>query len=421
MLFIYSGFLICILNFFFELSIYYLFPITIIIFFLTKFLLSSFFDITIATALDASVSIEIPQNSSYIVSCCTIDEKINVVAVMKQIKERAFIHPYYEKLKKIYCNKFGIYYWKKVKNFNIDDHIEVLNNVFPDYDSLYKFMGSHVSDIKFEKTKPNWKIFIVANFLNNQSALIMKIHHGISDGLSLMNYLLILGDTKEYQLLHIPKIKYWQWIFIYLMGFLDMLKFIKKIFTKKIDNNCFKENALTGKKNCYCTPTMDLKIIKTYAKTLGVSINDILMGLLAKTLRNYHNRKFNKDLKEFSLMIAASLIPMPKKGDINPLCNNVNILSENLYFDEPHDTFSHYIKQCHLVFKHMKSSYSIYYQHLCAELNYLFFPMKTMQYNLELLTNSHTAAYTSVPGPTTPISIFGYDVKELFFFCFISW
>jgi len=35
---------------------------------------------------------------------------------------------------------------------------------------------------------------------------------------------------------------------------------------------------------------------------------------------------------------------------------------------------------------------------------------------LDKLTKAHSAVYTSVPGPTSAISLFGHDVKDLFFF-----
>ena len=140
------------------------------------------------------------------------------------------------------------------------------------------------------------------------------------------------------------------------------------------------------------------------------------MALLAKALRNYHNKKFHKDLKEFSLMIAASVVTIPKKEEFRSLCNNVELLSENLYFEEPHDTFSHYVKQCHLVFKHLKASYSIYYQYQLRKITYLGTPMKVSEIALNAVTDAHSAIYTNDPGLTTTFSLFGYDVNELFFF-----
>ena len=235
MLLVYSLIFTVLAKLFFGFSFYYIIPLVTAIYFLSKLLLKALFGLEIAISGDAILSIETAENISYIVSCCTIKGKIDVEAIKIHIKKRAFIHPYYEKLKKIYYRNYGLCYWKKSENFNIDDHIEVVNDEFPDYDSMYVFMGNHVNNIdyKFESDKPQWKIFIVSNMAYNQGAIVFKIHHKYTDGLSLLSYLLVLGDSKEYGLVHMPKIKYYEWVYIYFMGIFD----IKRIFQKFLFRN----------------------------------------------------------------------------------------------------------------------------------------------------------------------------------------
>ena len=392
------------------------FTLTVALFWLTRFILFRVFDIEIASASDMGTNIETPVNAAYIVSCCTIEDGLDIPYILSKIKERAFIHPCYNKLKKIYKTRFGVCFWQPVPKFFLDEHIEIIDKKFSSYDEVYEFMTHHVAHDPFPKDIPNWKIFILPNMPDNYGGLMMKIHHGLADGLSLMSYLLMLGESKKYEQVKIPKIRSWQWIMIYVLGFFEMIKFIKKLNAKKPDNNRFRQIKLSGKKNCYKSDSFDLNTLKTYAKTLDVSINDVLLALMAKSLRNYHIKKFNEDLDEFAIMIAASLVPMPKNNEIHPLGNNVNVLIESLYFDNPNDSFADYVKKCHKVFKHLKSSYVIYFQQLASEFSYLFMTPGMLKKSLDQLTGVHSAVYTSVPGPTTAISLFGHDVKDLFFF-----
>jgi len=416
MIFIYSAAISFLLKVWLGLSFLSFIAVTILLFILSRFLLFSIFDIEIASASDATTAIETPENASYIVTCCSIEGKLDIPFIVAKIKERAFIHPYYNKLKKLYKMNFGVCYWQTDPNFSLENHIEIIEKKFENNDEVYEFMTYHLGHNRFPKNIPNWKFFIVPNMPGNMGGVMMKINHGIADGLSLMSYLLTIGESKEYDLAKLPKVKGWQWMIIYILGFFELIKFYKKLNAKKVDDNCFRQIKLTGKKNCYCSPSFDLKRLKTYAKTLGVSINDVILALTAKTLRNYHNKTFNKDLKEFSVMIAASVTPMPQANEIIPLGNNVKILSENLYFDKPNDSFADYVKQCHLVFKHLKTSYYIYYQQIAAELNYLLMTMGMQKFLVDKITKAHSAVYSSVPGPTSAISLFGHDVKDLFFF-----
>lgn len=416
MLFLYCSALLFVLKIWLDFNFFsYLFAV-IICFSLSKKILYVFFDIEVASSLDVGTSIASENNSSYIIPYCTIDQQIDIPKIIKLIKERVFIHPHYQKLKKIFYTKYGICYWKRDPNFRIENHYEVIEQSFSHPEEIYKFVGRHLSHENQIKNQPKWKIYILPNLPDNKKGLMMKIQHGLADGLSLMNFLLVLGDSKEYETIHLSKIKRWQWIIIYALGLYDMVKFIRKIVSKKKDQNCFDNSSLCGNRNCYSTPRLDLNIIKSYSKTLNVSINDVLLALLALAIRNYHKEHFQKDLKEFSLMIAASLVPMPEKGEILPLSNNMNVILQKLHFDEKEDSFPEYVKKCHSIMIKVKKSYSIYFQHLFSELNNLFLHYIIQNKLLNMLTQNNSAVYTSVPGPTTSISLFGYDINELCFF-----
>ena len=370
MLFLYSLFIAFILNLLIGFSSYYIILLASFLFVITKLSLPFIFEIELATAFDVLFHSESSCNISHIVSCCTTNEQIDVETIIHKIKARAFIHPYHNKLKLLYYSKFGIQYWKKDPKFCLDDHIEVLNTNFVNIDEVYRFMNAHATEIKFPTNTPEWKIFIIPKFPNNKSGFMMKIHHGMADGLSLMSYMLHLGDSKDYGLVQIPKINSWQWIMIYLIGAIEMIKFAKQILFRKRDENCFRMKKLTGKKNSYCSSSLDFKFIKKYSKTIGVSINAVLLALLSKALDNYHQQIFKKKIDKFSIMIAASILPMPSKNQVYKLDNNISFLPQDLYFNHSDVSFREYVEQYHQTLKSNKSSYSIYIQNLSANLVY---------------------------------------------------
>jgi len=381
-----------------------------------RFFIPFLLGVEIAAALDVVTHSETPVNTSYIVACCTFDERIDIKAIISKINERAFLHPCHRKLQKLFRSFIGIYYWRKDPHFSLENHIEVLNTYFYDNDELYQFMNKQASQVRFPKNMPEWKFFLVPNMPYKKSGIILKIHHGISDGLSLMNYVLNLGDSKEYGLVHLPKISKCRWILIYLIGLIEILKFAVKVIIRKKDDNLFKNERMLGKKNSYCSEALDLTIIKNYAKHLGISVNAIFLALLAKAVNNCYLRIFQKDLKNFSLMIAVSTLPMPAKNQIYPLGNNITFMPQDIINDKPEQNFQDYVLEYHKTLKSSKTDYSIYIQRMAGTFVYHILPACVNEFLMNYLTNNHSGIYTSFPGPTTPVSLFGYEVKDLCFF-----
>ena len=351
-------------------------------------------------------------NRSHIVSCCLTPEKIDVEDVIKIIKERAFLQKSHEKLKMIFTSRLGVQYWRKDPNFSLNDHIEVVDRKFSNLDELNDFLHMHAAEVNFPQKQPEWRFFILPNCPENQSGFVMKIHHSLGDGLSLMNYAFNLGDTKEYKLIEMKKFSRCQKLLIYIIGIWEALKFAKVVFGRKKDSNNFMKKPMTGKKSSYGSCGFDMRSIKNFAKTNGYSVNDVFLALLSKTFQRYHQRVYNEELKQCSIMIAASTRPMPLKGEVYPLENKISFLPQDLYFDE---NLEKCINRYNKNIKSSKLSYGIYIQQLAAKIFYHLSLRSLNEFFMKYITGTYSAIFTSVPGPITPITLFGYEIKDIFF------
>jgi len=385
------------------------------VFLLLKHFLLPFFDVEISTILDALFSLETSENTCYIVSCLTFEEEIDIPTILIKLRQNIAKFPQFNKMKKHFNMKFGVCYWTKSSNFTLENHFEVINTVFENDEALYEFMAKHVNEIKFPKNIPKWKLFLLKNLPGNKSAFVMKISHGMVDGISLMNFLMTVGESKEFKVVDLPKLSKWRRILLYILGIFQIGIFLKTSSLKKPDDNCF-NNAKSEKKNSFCSSQLDLKILKIYAKTLGVGLNDVVLSLLSMALQNYHLKKYNEDINEFSVFLAASLVPIRKANEVYPLHNNAILLSEKLYFIQKEEEFSTYVKRFHLNFKRSKSSTLIYLQQFFVEILYLFIPIEIPHNMVSKVSGTHSATFTSVPGPMTPVSIFGCQIENIFFF-----
>ena len=386
-----------------------------VVFLLLKHFLLPLIDVEISTILDALISLATSENTCYIVSCCTFEEEIDSPTILTKFKHNISKYPQFNKMKKNFKMKFGVCYWAKSPNFMLENHFEVINTVFENNDALYDFMAKHVNEIKFPRNLPKWKLFILKNLPDNKSAFVMKICHGMVDGISLMNFLMTVGESKEFKVINLPKMSKWRKILLYILGIFQIGFVLNKNSVKKPDDNCF-NNVLCEKKNTFCSPQLDLKILKNYAKNLGVGMNDVVLALLSMALQNYHLKKYNEDINEFSVYMAASLVPIRKANEVYPLHNNATLLSEKLYFIQKEEEFSKYVKRFHLNFKRSKSSTLIYLQQFFMEILYLFIPIVIPDNMISKAYGTHSATFTSVPGPMTPVSIFGCQIENIFFF-----
>ena len=153
------------INYFFVHSYLFLFLFPILSFFLLKWALFLFFNIEITRAMDFFLNYETFENRSHIVGCAILSTPLNTETAIKIIKERAFIYPQYEKLKKIIKSKFLINYWVSAPNFDLSNHIEIIHSKFDSKDDIYAWMNPHCSEIKMDPRTPRWKIYLFPNFL----------------------------------------------------------------------------------------------------------------------------------------------------------------------------------------------------------------------------------------------------------------
>lgn len=413
MLFSYCFLLNCLFKFFMECSFIQIFIQSIISYFAIISILSIFFQIEISNPNDVMTLYTPKTNNSHIITVASINPDTEITSLIKKIKEKTFIHPNYEKLKKVLKYKYGIWYWSYSENFNIDNHIEIMKENISN-DELYEFMSLHASEIPFEKNHPQWKIYIAPKMKTNKTNLIFKVHHCITDGVALISYFINIGENNDVKYVNLPKIKSYQWFFIYFIGLLKIGYFNYIISKKKVDNNEFRNKKLTGIKNGYCSQPLCLSKVKDYSKSIGVGINDTILALIIECLMKEHKIRHGKQLKEFGITIAASLRSLPKSNQIYPLNNFVHIILHSLLLDEENQNFNEYVKKLSANLKVLKDSYDMYAQQLLGKMLYTMIPTKILSKTQKKIFSKYSATYSSVPGPLNKIKLYDCEIESLF-------
>ena len=418
-LIIFISFYLLISSFYPQISIIYLVPVPIFSYFFLCFVLSYFFDIEMATVNDVvQTYCETDKSKCRIVVSVLYEEKFEAEDFLAKMKKRCLMHPYYQKLKKtLFVSKrlmlFGC--WVPCKQFNLDDHFEVLNQEF-DKDSLFQKISNELCLVDFQPNQPQWKFFLIPNYEGNRSVFIMKIQHSYIDGISGFTYFLNLTDCKNYSFIKMPKISKWQWVYIFLIGFLQCFPSYIKYLSWPWDKKPFHSGNVSGKKKIHSIELCTIESLKKFTKEEKVTINDTLAALFSLSVKKYYEENNIKLTGEMLTMIPTSLREMPAPGKHHPLCNESQMFYVYLPFWEKYQPgkFGEMVREYHRIFLKIKGSYESYFMKFALEVMPLFFPPRLLRFLISFTTSKISLLVSNVPGPTSEIVSFGkHKVKQI--------
>lgn len=393
--------------------------IPFVVFFIIVVFLRHFYGIDIASANDFfCVHAEEPNgNKSHIVGAVIYENKIDITEFVAKIKQRAFMHPFYEKMKmNLFIKEYGLFlvpYWEKYENFNIDEHIEVLTAPMKTDQELFDMVAQHLSSTDFEPLKPKWKVYLIENFQENKSVFIMKIHHAYADGISNLSYFMNVTDCSDFEMVHLKKIGKFEWLLALFLGSFKIIVTYYHFLTWKKDFNCFHTGKVSGKKRLYSIEACNLDDLKKAAKAHDVTINDSLTAILSMSLHKYCKEKFNENVENILAMIPVSLRTMPKPGEFYPIDNFTSLIYTQLPIKHDENVFTITKFYCKYM-KSLKNSYDIYVSKLAYEMMPYILTPYLLKSIIRFIANKVSFVFSNVPGPKNQLVCYGkYRVERI--------
>jgi len=357
-------------------------------------------------------------NRSHIVGSVVYENKIDGKDFINKMKQRAFMHPHYEKLKmNLYIKElfflFMIPYWKKYDRFNIDDHFELITKKLETDQELYDLTADHLSFNDFQPEKPKWKMYLYENFKEGKSVLVMKIHHSYADGISSLSYFMNLTDCSEFEMVKLKKIGKLEWVVAVTLGFFKIVITYYYFLTWKKDLNCFHTGKITGKKRLYSVEACALDEYKKAAKTHDVTINDSLTAILSMSLHKYCKEKYNENIESILAMIPVSLRPLPKPGEFYPIDNFCSLIYTQLPIKHDENVFT-ITKFYRKYMNNLTNSYDIYVSKLAYEIMPYILTPSFLRGIVRFIANKVSFVFSNVPGPKNQLVSFGkYRVEKI--------
>ncbi|KAF7819685.1 O-acyltransferase WSD1-like [Senna tora] len=344
-------------------------------------------------------------------------------------------------------DKRGDKQWKKVE-VKLKDHINI--PIFPEFktqESYDNYFGDYLSRIALEQlpqSRPLWEIHII-NYptTNATSSLIFKLHHALGDGYSLMGALLsCLQRADDPSLpLTFPSLKKSSSKSSN-KSFLDRFSWVMSSAYNTIEDlgwSILKSSVMEddetpircGNNEGYETrpfriSTMEFSIdhIKLIKSRLGVTINDVITGIIFYGIRlymediNYKSRASNSTalvlLNTRNAQGYESVNEMLNAKAKGPWGNRIAFLHVPIPKLKERCPLE-FIWEAHNIIKRKKQSLAVPLTGMLLEMESKFRGYEAVAKHIQGTLTKSSAVITNLIGPTQQMSLANHPVKGLYF------
>lgn len=236
------------------------------------------------------------------------DDPMDLERHRQNYLEKILSRPQYQKLKKIFCVDFSFNIQKYDENFDIRNHVKILEGTedrIVTEEELMDHLLPQLSE-EMDESKPQWEDITIPNFKYDKdddkvrSARVFRVHHAYMDGGS---NLLMIADTQYEGVggfpyvvdpMAPPRIALWKRAMykfncLLLFGWVVLYGLYKP--TSKVVRNRFRTPKLSGRTNYGWSKAIPMDVLKEIKDSSGESMPTILMSILGGAIRKL-NEKF---------------------------------------------------------------------------------------------------------------------------------
>ncbi len=398
------------------------------------------------TAVDrAWLRMDTPENPMMICGVLAMDRPISINRLKRTLEER-FLR--FHRFRQRVVDKGDRAYWQDDPLFDLDNHLHQI--ALPgdaDKAALQKLV-SDLNSSSLDFRRPLWQLHYIDNYQGG-SALLLRIHHCIADGISLVRVMLSLTDRgPEPRLAKVPARTPTtppkrSWLQATLHRAVDSVQaanyqtrlFIQsvrdepeyplklastagsvafdllKLGLAPVEPETGLKRPLCGRKRVAWAEPLPLDEVKACARALGGTVNDILMCTATGALQR-HFAAHQEAVPECGLRVAVPFNLRPLNQPIDTLGNQFGLVLLALPVEvrDPIMCF----RQVQENMNRLKRSYQAQVTYSLLDL-FGRGPDVLERRALHLLSNKASAVLTNVPGPKHALYLAGAEVTQPMF------
>ncbi|QCF26914.1 WS/DGAT/MGAT family O-acyltransferase [Hydrocarboniclastica marina] len=378
------------------------------------------------------------------------DRPIGIPA-LRQLLEERFLK--FQRFRQIIQRKGERCHWVDDPNFDLDNHLHSIALPAPASKKELQTVFGDLNSSHLDPNRPLWQIHHVDNY-GEGSALLIRIHHCIADGISLVRVLLSLTDDNADAKVtkmpgnsiapKMPPAPGWQ---KRINGFMQSLSQTRQQVTAVADkswrkvrhdptyllhlgheawrvaNECISlglrpfdpptrlKGSLSGRKQVAWAEPLDLAEVKQVAKALKGTVNDVLLTAATGALHEFL-KESGAPIPPQGIHVAVPFNLRPPQEPVNKLGNQFGLVLVPLPVGTacPLEQFSKVQQDMN----QLKNSYQ-------AQVSYSLLnvfgrgPDILEKMALEVLSRKASAVMTNVPGPRNPVYLCGARLTQPMF------
>ncbi len=206
-------------------------------------------------------------------------------------------------------------YWEDAPHHQVTDRLETVDLPVPADDGTLMELVSSKMSTPLDFAYPLWKVTLVNNYLEG-NAIIIRIHHCIADGVSLMQILMLLtqlspdaaGDQIPVQTaaqLAKAAARRGRDTLYGNHPFTETIIAFARIFFRRPDPNTILKGPLGPVKKAVWSEPLDLTEVKMIARLKQATPNDVLMAVVSGAIRRYmdlNGQKRKRNIRAFTMV-----------------------------------------------------------------------------------------------------------------------
>ena len=393
------------------------------------------------SAVDVSwLRMERPANPMAITSVMTFRQRLDAQRVKRTLREQFLA---FRRFMQRPVEEVGAHYWETDPKFDLDRHLHRVALPGAGGKRELQDLVSDLASTPLDPAHPMWQFHLIERYRGSGSALVARIHHCYADGIALMRVLLALTDADLAPAKHrdqaggslLPWLeplssagaKLLQWTGSFWQGYFEMvLRPAKALELAQAGAGFVVEAAkllamspepatrFRGEpglsKRAAWTEGIPLAQVKVLAKTLGCSVNDVLLACAAGALRAYLTaHRDSVDGLEIHVIVPVNM----RSADADEALGNefgMVFLELPLGMANPLERL-YAVHQRMLALRHSPQPMLL--------LGLLYFagiaPRAVHEQLLQTLGAHATAVMTNVPGPQRRLRFAGAEIDEQIF------